>query len=394
MNEFRLFRLSALLYWYIWVSQAAAQYQGFAPLKNEELMYTIRVPEGTAHVGEGPLYFQMNTSRSIEWFALGQGVAMHDSSMFVVYASDDNVTLSPRAGKGHYEPLYDKNLRASLIDGTGIHDGVLTANVRCDSCRLAMGSPTNLSNAFSPWIWAIKFGGSMSTHRLTARIAEHDAFGTFFVNLAKAKGPDSTNPLLNIDRRSVSPAWTQPFDHDGFDRKRTSHAVLMTLSFALLFPLSALTLQILKSSRTVRIHASLQLFSLAVTVAGFGLGVAMAKDVHLLRNHHAIIGFVVVCCLVLFQPVMGFLQHRYFRRTGGGKGPFAYLHRWLGRVLIILGVINVGLGFELTGIGSSAVPKGAVIAYGTVAGVIGLVYMVIIGIAARHDGPQIVPVAW
>lgn len=43
--------------------------------------------------------------------------------------------------------------------------------------------------------------------------------------------------------------------------------------------------------------------------------------------------------------------------------------------MIILGVINVGLGFELTGIGSSDVPKGAVIAYGTVAGVLGILYM-------------------
>jgi hypothetical protein len=92
---------------------------------------------------------------------------------------------------------------------------------------------------------------------------------------------------------------------------------------------------------------------------------------------------VVVACLVLFQPGMGLLQHRYFRKTGG-KGPFAYLHRWLGRVMIILGVVNVGLGFEITGIGSSDVPIGAVIAYGAVAGVIAIVYTVIVMLTGRR----------
>ncbi|KAJ5484168.1 hypothetical protein N7539_005964 [Penicillium diatomitis] len=374
----------ALFSSFSWVLHTQAQYQGFAPFKHDELTYTIRVPESTAHSGDGPLYFQMNTSRPIEWFALGQGAAMHDSRMFVVYTSGDNVTLSPRAGKGHYEPLYDKTLRASLISGTGVHDGTLTANVRCDNCKLSPSRATNLNYAFSPWIWAIKFGASLGTLSLTAKIAEHDAFGVFYVNLTKATGPDNDNPLLNIDRRSITKAWTQPFDHNGFDRKRTAHAVLMTLAFVLFFPLAALTLHLLKSPQTVRIHASIQLFTLAMTVAGFGLGVSMAKDVHILKHHHAIVGFVVVCCLVLFQPLMGLLQHRHFKKSGG-KGPFAYFHRWLGRAMIILGVINVGLGFELTGIGSSAVPRGAVIAYGTVAGVLGLMYIVVIvGKAARR----------
>ncbi|KAJ5363479.1 uncharacterized protein N7496_009192 [Penicillium cataractarum] len=372
-----------LAYWLSSLSLVSAQFQGFNPFGNNELTYTIRVPQGTAKSSIGPIYFQMNSTRPVEWLALGQGAAMHGSSMFVVYTSGENVTLSPRAGTGHYEPLYDKHSQASLINGSGVHNGVITANIRCDGCSFSGGGTVNLSGFFSPWIWAIKYGAPLNTKSLTARIAEHDVFGTFFVNLTKATGSDSDNPFVNLDKTSITRAFPEIFDHDGFDRKRTAHTVLMIIAFVLLFPLSALALHVLPSTQIVRIHATLQLFTLAVTVAGFGLGVAMAKDVHLLKHHHAIIGIVVVACLVLFQPGMGLLQHRYFRKTGS-KGPFAYLHRWLGRIMIILGVVNVGFGFEITGIGSSDVPKGAVIAYGAVAGVIAIIYVVIVSLTRRR----------
>lgn len=51
------------------------------------------------------------------------------------------------------------------------------------------------------------------------------------------------------------------------------------------------------------------------------------------------------------------------------------MHRWLGRTLIALGIINGGLGFLLTKNAGNAAPKGAVIAYSVVAGVVGLAYI-------------------
>ncbi|KAJ5175819.1 cellobiose dehydrogenase [Penicillium canariense] len=372
-----------LLCWLRWAICVAAQFQGYAPFEDDQLTYTIRVPQGTANLSLGPIYFQLNSTRLVQWVALGQGAAMHGANMFVVYTSGDNVTLSPRAGKGHYQPLYNKYAQASLIAGSGVYEGAITANVRCDSCITWEGGTENPANPFSPWIWAVKYGKPLNTASMTATLREHDAFGTFFVNLLKATGADSDNPFIDLDRASITRAQTEIFDHEGFDKKRTAHAVLMTVAFVLLFPVFALALHIFPSG-IVRVHATLQLLTLAVTIAGFGLGVAMAKDVYLLSHHHPIIGTVVVACLVLFQPGMGFLQHRHFRKTGG-QGRFAYLHRWFGRIMIILGVINVGLGFQLTGVDSSAVPKGAAIAYGVVAGVIGLLYMVIISLSWRRQ---------
>lgn len=104
-----------------------------------------------------------------------------------------------------------------------------------------------------------------------------------------------------------------------------------------------------------------------------GIGMSMARSLDLIRTYHPIIGMLTVPCLTLFQPAMGFIQHRYFYKTGS-KSVFAYLHRWLGRCLMTLGVINAGLGFHLTHIVLSIAPVGAVVAYSVVAGIVGHVY--------------------
>jgi hypothetical protein len=151
----------------------------------------------------------------------------------------------------------------------------------------------------------------------------------------------------------------------------------MILVFVIFFPSFALMLHIIPYSKIVYVHALFQLFTLALAIAGFGIGISMARSLGFIRMYHPIIGMVTVPCLIIFQPAMGFLQHRYFHKTGG-KSVYAYLHRWLGRCFIILGVINAGLGFRLTGIGLSIAPVGAVIAYSVVAGIIGIGYALVV----------------
>ncbi|ROW01315.1 hypothetical protein VMCG_05905 [Cytospora schulzeri] len=68
-------------------------------------------------------------------------------------------------------------------------------------------------------------------------------------------------------------------------------------------------------------------------------------------NYHPIIG-IVVFILLLVQPLLGIIHHRNFkvlqRRTLS-----SYLHVWDGRVAIILGIINGGLGLQLARAGDT-----------------------------------------
>ena len=93
-------------------------------------------------------------------------------------------------------------------------------------------------------------------------------------------------------------------------------------------------------------------------IGAMGLGIDIANDLHFFSASvpaHVVIGLLATSMIILVQPAMGILQHLHFRKTGG-KSIFAYIHRWTGRVAIILGMINQGLGFQLVGIGTVVQP--------------------------------------
>lgn len=62
---------------------------------------------------------------------------MSGSNMFVVYtAGNGNVTLSPRLGQGHREPNLNSDAQVTLLEGSGVSDGKMIANVRCMSLKM------------------------------------------------------------------------------------------------------------------------------------------------------------------------------------------------------------------------------------------------------------------
>lgn len=69
----------------------------------------------------------------MQWAALGQGSGMSGANIFVIYtdSTGSNVTISPRIGTGHVEPDHSNAAQVTLLDGTGVADGMMTANVKC-----------------------------------------------------------------------------------------------------------------------------------------------------------------------------------------------------------------------------------------------------------------------
>jgi hypothetical protein len=134
----------------------------------------------------------------------------------------------------------------------------------------------------------------------------------------------------------------------------------MSIVFIVLYPLGAISVHLpvdrmplLRNSylkqKIAAIHAPIQLLGFVMMIGGMALGIRIAHDLDFFSSPvpaHIIIGLLVTCTIIVFQPVMGVLQHRYFKRTGG-KSIFGYIHRWVGRFAILLGMINNGLGFQL-----------------------------------------------
>jgi hypothetical protein len=89
------------------------------------------------------------------------------------------------------------------------------------------------------------------------------------------------------------------------------------------------------------------------------------------NNPHPIIG-IVLFVFLFFQPILGIIHHLGFKKHGKRRAA-SYAHIWLGRALITLGMINGGLGLQYAG----NVGRGTYIAYGIVAGIIWLIWMVV-----------------
>lgn len=141
----------------------------------------------------------------------------------------------------------------------------------------------------------------------------------------------------------------------------------MALVFVILYPLGSLLMPLLGKWM---VHGAFQIFVWCLMWAGFGLGVVTANERNLLfKQTHSILGTVVVCLLVI-QPALGVAHHRYYV-ANQKRGVVSYAHIWYGRALMLVGVINGGLGLQL-----AVAADNLIIAYGVVAGVIFLIYTV------------------
>jgi hypothetical protein len=106
---------------------------------NPNVCYSVNIPADTASKGSGDIFFQITSPTTNAWVGMGQqsdGKArMAGAHVFMVYAdaSGTNVTVSPRLATGHFMPQPDPTTKFAVLDGTGIKDGMMTANIRCKS---------------------------------------------------------------------------------------------------------------------------------------------------------------------------------------------------------------------------------------------------------------------
>jgi len=383
--------------------------------------FSVNIPSDTASAGSGPIYFQISAPSGTQWVSFGQGNRMSGSNMFVVYAQDStNVTLSPRLGTGHSMPRYNSDALVTLLDGSGIaSDGSMVANVRCDNCESWSGGSMDFTDSSSSWIHASRSGDALDTDDASASIQQHNTDTTFSLDLTSGTGGSSSNPFVaqaddssasetaaatNVpstasqtgsvsqssgtastatsgvsnplassgsDTTSSGNSGTSASERTGGDNTQTllsAHGIIMSALFLALFPLAALTLYLPTTKKVRFIHAPLQVLGTILLIVGMILGIVLGNRIGEIDGYHQSIGFFVVAMLVLFQPAMGLYQHLHYHKTGG-RTIFGVLHRWLGRSMIILGIVNGGLGWQLTH------NSGAYTPYAVVAAIVFLIYI-------------------
>lgn len=150
----------------------------------------------------------------------------------------------------------------------------------------------------------------------------------------------------------------------------TAHAVLACLAFAFFFPIGGILIRVAHFNGTLWVHAGLQIAAYLLNTAAVGMGIWITQNPNFgeLQNQHPIIGLFLFA-LLLFQAPVGWIHHVGYKKYGR-RTFWSYIHLWIGRVAITLGIINAGFGFILSGTTGSGP-----IAYAVVAAIIWVAYV-------------------
>lgn len=375
----------------------------FSPVANGP-NYSVGLPPGTtiASSSPGTIYLSLEAPSTYQWAGLGIGEQMAGATIFMMYPNGEgNVTISARnGGGGHVEPQFNSTLMAgvTLLAGSGVDGDVMRANVKCTTCTL--NAAATLSKC--PWIAAYQPSGSLTStdESFTLPMHDVDTMFQFTFDLTKATISSDSNPFVSGSGSSSSGGLSNgsspvgsggnggssfggiPSDIELIPTFQKAHGILMGTSILLLFPIGAVFMRVVGSPL---LHGIVQVLSLCVLIAGFGLGLRMAHILDILYKSigrtHTIFGTVIVI-LFLLQPFIGLAHHCLYKKTGG-RTPVSHIHIWLGRSILICGAVNGGLGLQL-----AANSRGGEIAWGVVAGVMALIYAAIV-LVKRKSGKSL-----
>lgn len=244
----------------------------------------------------GDVYFHMSGPVAHTWIGVGFGDHMADSFMIIAYPSADGqkTTMSPRIATGHREPVFDPNTRIEGVFNdtyapnsctvTENGTGTIIAHAVCRNCTRWMtpNGPRSLdvTNKNYPFIFALGPNTTFRSDSPAASLPRHGFVGKFTMNLqhaTNASGWYGRVPAPNVPHFPFPPndtAFASFASTPAYDTRTMSdplpglHAILMLVSFVLLFPIGSFVMLFLKR---VLFHAATQIIGVCLVFAGFGL---------------------------------------------------------------------------------------------------------------------------
>ncbi|KAF3197152.1 hypothetical protein TWF192_007599 [Orbilia oligospora] len=338
---------------------------------------SVVMPLTTAHDDDGYMLIRVTGAAAKGWTAIGIGNRMAGSLMFIIYpgTASANVTVSPRLSSGQVAPHYYPQTDVSILEGSGIVDGQMTALFTCNNCKRWAGGRLDVTSHTSTWIWAQNSGQQLESSSLQEDIQQHDenSYGIFTLDMTVAVVDDPNPPApIPLNPEASGSLYTVPNE---LVKKRQNyiiaHAVVMSIAFVVLFPLGGIIIRLLRHTirQAVYVHITLQVLSFSLAIVGLATGVMASATLesHFLYSHQFI--GVVVMVLLFLQVILGASHHMMFK-VKGKRTWLSYAHIWLGRSAIIMGIVNGGLGLPLA---KASLPPIAI--YSGVAAIIFAVYL-------------------
>lgn len=197
------------------------------------------------------------------------------------------------------------------------------------------------------------------------------------------------------DRSDQASAFGSAASFDHATRILIAHAVLASLVWVVFVPWLAILLRLnIKNPIVLKLHAIGQVLSYVIYIAAAGLGIWLARQsaaYGIWNDPHPQLGLAILA-IAFFQPIFGAVHHRIYKKRATAlqngqptKPPSrtiaGRIHLWVGRILIVLGIVNGGLGIRLASYSpfqTDATSRRAGIVYGVVAAVMFLLYVVFV----------------
>jgi len=148
------------------------------------------------------VYVQIQGPTSAGWAGTGIGSGMKGALIFIIYQDGSgNVTVSPRLGKGEFEPKYESTIQFELLGGSGIQNGLMTGNIKCSNCRSWDGGSLDVSSTSQNFIWALG-NQKVTSNSPSQSLNQHVQNGFYGLDLTQATGGGSQNPFASLNSTS------------------------------------------------------------------------------------------------------------------------------------------------------------------------------------------------
>ncbi|KAF2481330.1 hypothetical protein BDY17DRAFT_301142 [Neohortaea acidophila] len=304
----------------------------------------------------GDLYFHMSGPSGNSWLAVGLGYKMEGALMLITYANSNNdgVTISPRYATGETEPVYQSNVTVDAMSTDPV-SGYLTANGVCRGCVTWLnGGGIDLTSAAQPFIFAIgpPFPPLQSDSG-SAGLTEHAFVGHFTMDMPAATVQSNGNVPQGPFTSSQS-ASTATNTETTYNPAPHIHGLVMGFVFIIILPLGSLILRVWNSVRYHIVAQCIGLVLFLMAVAGGCVASTMYNRSKNFNSAHQIIGLLVMVAF-LTQLVLGVMHHRIYKREQR-KTMRGWIHLYLGPTIILIGLVNGILGFNLAGETFVAIP--------------------------------------
>lgn len=165
---------------------------------------------------------------------------------------------------------------------------------------------------------------------------------------------------------------------------RRVHGILMILAWCALLFTGSFFSRYLKVLTTAwfKIHVAIQTIGVAMVLAAFII-IFVSRGGVFTMGAHQVIG-TIIFALTMIQPFIGLIADRLFDPNRSKVPAQDQIHWWVGRLLLLLAIVNIFLGIDRLFINST----GAFTMYGLFAGWTALSVAILIANEVRIGGAQ------